>query len=175
HALGLYHEQARYDRDSHVRVLTQNIQSGYANQFSKQSQNSMVTYGVKYDYGSVMHYPSDGFSANGRDTLEALDPNYQSTIGQRTGLSFSDAKKVNLAYCNGTCYHRLQCQYGGYTDPKDCSRCRCTEGLGGTLCGEPLQTSKNCGTLSLTATSSFKTLSQSGTGSCNFMITACLL
>uniref|UniRef100_A0A0M3HHW2 Metalloendopeptidase n=1 Tax=Ascaris lumbricoides TaxID=6252 RepID=A0A0M3HHW2_ASCLU len=59
HALGLYHEQARYDRDSHVRVLTQNIQSGYANQFSKQSQNSMVTYGVKYDYGSVMHYPSD--------------------------------------------------------------------------------------------------------------------
>uniref|UniRef100_A0A0M3HMH2 Peptidase M12A domain-containing protein n=1 Tax=Ascaris lumbricoides TaxID=6252 RepID=A0A0M3HMH2_ASCLU len=42
-----------------------------------------------------------GFSANGRDTLEALDPNYQSTIGQRTGLSFSDAKKVNLAYCNG--------------------------------------------------------------------------
>uniref|UniRef100_A0A914SJP6 Metalloendopeptidase n=1 Tax=Parascaris equorum TaxID=6256 RepID=A0A914SJP6_PAREQ len=101
HALGLYHEQARYDRDSHVRVLTQNIQSGYASQFSKQPQNSIVTYGIKYDYGSVMHYPPDGFSKNGRDTLETLDPNYQSTIGQRNGPSFSDAKKVNFAYCNG--------------------------------------------------------------------------
>uniref|UniRef100_A0A915APT0 Peptidase M12A domain-containing protein n=1 Tax=Parascaris univalens TaxID=6257 RepID=A0A915APT0_PARUN len=115
--------------------------SGYASQFSKQPQNSIVTYGIKYDYGSVMHYPPDGFSKNGRDTLETLDPNYQSTIGQRNGPSFSDAKKVNFAYCNGTCSYRLQCQYGGYTDPKDCSRCRCTEGLGGTLCGEPLRTS----------------------------------
>lgn len=58
HALGFYHEQARYDRDSYVDILTQNIQSIYLSQFSKQSFSSMIDYGVGYDLGSVMHYPS---------------------------------------------------------------------------------------------------------------------
>ena len=56
HSLGYYHEQARFDRDSYVQILTQNIQSGLESQFSKQSPQSMITFGVPYDYGSVMHY-----------------------------------------------------------------------------------------------------------------------
>ncbi|KAK6018202.1 astacin [Ostertagia ostertagi] len=56
HALGFYHEQARYDRDSYVQIVAQNIQNGYLSQFTKQSRSAMQDYGVGYDFGSVMHY-----------------------------------------------------------------------------------------------------------------------
>ncbi|PIO61606.1 astacin, partial [Teladorsagia circumcincta] len=56
HALGFYHEQARYDRDSYVQIVSQNIQNGYLSQFTKQSRSAMQDYGVGYDFGSVMHY-----------------------------------------------------------------------------------------------------------------------
>ena len=37
---------------------------------------------------------------NGGLTLMTTDPFYQNTIGQRTGLSFMDARLINLLYCN---------------------------------------------------------------------------
>ena len=33
--------------------------------------------------------------------METLNPLFQHIIGQRTGLSFLDAKAINLAYCQG--------------------------------------------------------------------------
>ena len=45
-----------------------------------------------YDYGSIMHYPRNAFSANGQDTITPADPNAQ--IGQRTGLSAGDIAAV---------------------------------------------------------------------------------
>lgn len=38
HALGFYHEQSRYDRDSYVTIVSANIQNGYLSQFTKQSK-----------------------------------------------------------------------------------------------------------------------------------------
>lgn len=38
HALGFYHEQARYDRDAYVSIVSQNIQNGYLSQFTKQAR-----------------------------------------------------------------------------------------------------------------------------------------
>ncbi|KAJ1353506.1 hypothetical protein KIN20_010147 [Parelaphostrongylus tenuis] len=38
HALGLYHEQSRYDRDNYVEVLTENVYNGFVAQFSKISK-----------------------------------------------------------------------------------------------------------------------------------------
>uniref|UniRef100_A0A9J2Q357 Metalloendopeptidase n=1 Tax=Ascaris lumbricoides TaxID=6252 RepID=A0A9J2Q357_ASCLU len=172
HALGFFHEQSRYDRDEYVRVLVENIEVGYANQFSKHTSRIVTTHGVAYDLGSVMHYDQKAFSAYHRNTIETIDPNFQNTIGQRVRLSFSDIKKVNYEYCNETCKEQLPCRHGGYTDPKNCSRCRCTEGLGSTLCDQPFRTTTKCGLLEHNATSGFQMLSQNGRGQCNFLITA---
>lgn len=56
HILGLFHEQARPDRDNYVKIVSENIPRKYAGQFVKQSENSLNSFGVPYDLGSAMHY-----------------------------------------------------------------------------------------------------------------------
>ncbi|KIH67830.1 astacin [Ancylostoma duodenale] len=170
HALGFYHEQARYDRDNYVSIVSQNIQNGYLSQFTKQSRSAMEDYGVGFDYGSVMHYDQFSFSANSRYTIQTIDTNYQQTIGQREGPSFMDVKRVNLAYCNSTCSSILPCLNGGYTDPKNCVACRCPTGFGGTLCDRAAINPAQCGSGDLRATSSLQILSASGATSCSYVI-----
>jgi hypothetical protein len=98
HAVGLWHEQSREDRDLFVTINWANIQAGMAAQF-----NQHITDGDDlgaYDYGSIMHYPRTAFSANGQETITPTDPNAQ--IGQRNGLSAGDVASVAQMYpgCN---------------------------------------------------------------------------
>ncbi|MDY7229605.1 FG-GAP-like repeat-containing protein [Hyalangium rubrum] len=85
HAIGLWHEQSREDRDAHVRIRWENIQAGYAHNFDKQVSNGEDVFG--YDFDSIMHYGAYAFSANGQPTLETLGGQ---SIGQRNGLSNTD-------------------------------------------------------------------------------------
>jgi hypothetical protein len=94
HAVGLWHEQSREDRDLFVTINWQNIQTGMAAQF-----NQHITDGDDlgaYDYGSIMHYPRTAFSKNGQDTIVPTDASAQ--IGQRTGLSAGDVAAVRQMY-----------------------------------------------------------------------------
>lgn len=86
HALGLWHEQSRIDRDEYVDVVYANIISLYAFNFDKQTRNGQDL--GEYDYGSIMHYPRWAFSKNGKDTIVPHDENAE--IGQRDGLSAGD-------------------------------------------------------------------------------------
>ena len=45
-----------------------------------------------YDYGSIMHYPRDAFTADGKDTIIPTKPNVE--IGQRKKLSAGDIASV---------------------------------------------------------------------------------
>ena len=94
HAVGLWHEQSREDRDLFVTIHWENIQDGMAAQF-----NQHITDGDDfgpYDYGSIMHYPRWAFSKNGQDTITPTDPSAQ--IGQRDGLSAGDINGVRIMY-----------------------------------------------------------------------------
>ncbi len=94
HAVGLWHEQSREDRDLYVRIHWENIQDGMKAQFNQRITDG-DDYGP-YDYGSIMHYPSWAFSKNGEDTITPIDPNV--TIGQREGLSPGDVATVMAMY-----------------------------------------------------------------------------
>jgi len=98
HAVGLWHEQSREDRDLYVHVNWDNIQDGMKAQFNQRITDG-DDYGP-YDYGSIMHYPRWAFSKNGLDTITPIDPSVE--IGQRTALSPSDIATVALMYpeCN---------------------------------------------------------------------------
>ncbi|KAM7433975.1 hypothetical protein ABFA07_015860 [Porites harrisoni] len=101
HALGFYHEQSRPDRDSYVTIMWNNIIERNKFNFNKYNRGTIDSLGTKYDYGSVMHYGSRAFSKNGRPTIVAKQSGV--TLGQRRGISATDAKQMNLLYkshCN---------------------------------------------------------------------------
>ena len=95
HALGLYHEQSRSDRDAYVVINSDNIQSNKAHNFAKQLSNAVDT--GNYDYNSIMHYSTYAFSKNGLPTIEAINPSGAS-IGQRSQLSQGDINGINSIY-----------------------------------------------------------------------------
>lgn len=91
HAVGLWHEQSREDRDSFVTIAWANILSGTEHNFNQHITDGDDVGG--YDYGSIMHYPRDAFTKNGMDTIVPTDPT--ASIGQRTGLSAGDIAAAN--------------------------------------------------------------------------------
>jgi len=133
HALGMYHEQQRPDRDQHIRVIYENLLA-YHSQFTP--RYNAKTLDVPYDASSVMHYGPRAGNNRGQNTIETLNPLYQKNMGQRLGLSYYDAMIVNKAYCSKACWYPIErpCQRGGYQDPNNCWQCRCPDGFGGRFC-----------------------------------------
>jgi len=93
HAVGLWHEQSREDRDRFVRVVWANIQPDRQHNFNQHITDGDDIGG--YDFGSIMHYPRTAFSVNGQDTIVPVG---SQAIGQRTGLSAGDIAAVRALY-----------------------------------------------------------------------------
>lgn len=84
--------------------------SAYWPDFNKVPDNVTTTYGLPYDYTSVMHYPRYAFSKNGKETIVAK-------VSYRTNILFElivwtifdfslefDQRKISFYYkiwCNG--------------------------------------------------------------------------
>ncbi|MFQ5587793.1 MAG: Dot/Icm T4SS effector Zinc-dependent metalloprotease LegP [Nitrospiria bacterium] len=94
HAVGLWHEQSREDRDAHIKIHWQNIIAGKEHNFNQHISDG-DDYGP-YDYGSIMHYGSKAFSKNGQKTISTIPPG--KLIGQRSGLSNGDISAVHAMY-----------------------------------------------------------------------------
>jgi hypothetical protein len=94
HALGLYHEHTREDRNNYVRVLTENIDPTKTSNFTQQITNASDI--GTYDYNSIMHYPAYAFSINGLPTIETIPAGI--AIGQRSGLSSGDISATRAIY-----------------------------------------------------------------------------
>ncbi|HEU0208912.1 MAG TPA: M12 family metallopeptidase, partial [Candidatus Udaeobacter sp.] len=106
HAIGLYHEQQRDDRDTYVVILTQNIIPGLEPNFTKLPGGS-VSIGA-YDFYSVMHYSRNALSID-PENLDTIEPQpaysqFLDIMGQvyyRT-LSKLDRAGMALVYGNAS-------------------------------------------------------------------------
>ncbi|GMT25340.1 hypothetical protein PFISCL1PPCAC_16637, partial [Pristionchus fissidentatus] len=136
HALGLFHEQSRYDRDIHVNLDPLRVQLGYIFQFSKIPSTQLATHGLPYDVGSIMHYAPNEFSAvSYLPALRSRDPFLQHSMGQLGGPSFLDIAILNVHYnCKMRCPSKIHCSNKGYQDARDCTKCKCPSGYGGKDC-----------------------------------------
>lgn len=91
HTVGLWHEQSRKDRANFIAIKFDHILPEALHNFNQHIQDGMDL--GTYDYGSIMHYPRDAFSADGQDTI--IPSQAGVTIGQREKLSPGDIAAVN--------------------------------------------------------------------------------
>ncbi|QRN98822.1 hypothetical protein JRI60_07270 [Archangium violaceum] len=107
HALGLYHEQARSDRDDFITMKWENFSTDPTMDHCKaqyDKEDSGLNIGA-YDYGSIMHYPATSTcsakDAAGRSlpqflVKQTLPPGVD--VGQRNGLSEGDISSITRMY-----------------------------------------------------------------------------
>ncbi len=92
HAIGIFHEHTRPDRDNFITVNWNNIYSNKTENFDILIDAEAIG---SYDYGSIMHYGERFFSNNGQSTISVPD---NVSIGQRIALSASDIAAANQMY-----------------------------------------------------------------------------
>ncbi|XP_052224003.1 uncharacterized protein LOC127839660 [Dreissena polymorpha] len=124
HAIGLYHEHMREDRDNYLTVNYKNISQEYYDQFITLSADQYLDFNKPYDYHSIMHY-GKRFFANPSDaiSIEPTDKTYLDIIGEAQHLSFHDVQIVNAMYkCSEKCAN-VECPKGAFVG-KNCE-CFC--------------------------------------------------
>ena len=96
HAIGLWHEQSREDRNKFVTIVRENIRPEALHNFDQHILDGDDL--GNYDFGSIMHYPATAFSKNGQPTIVVKVGNQP--IGQRNGLSKGDIQAARKMYPN---------------------------------------------------------------------------
>jgi astacin len=98
HAVGLWHEATRKDRDQYVRINWENIRSGEEHNFAKVTSASATDLG-HYDFGSIMHYGLKDFNNNDLPTIEPIVKTPAGVhIGGEWELSQGDINGVKAMY-----------------------------------------------------------------------------
>ncbi|XP_055335035.1 uncharacterized protein LOC129586064 [Paramacrobiotus metropolitanus] len=96
HALGLFHEHSRSDRNSYVAIYEGEIMEGHESQY--RAIPNMPTFGTAYDLESLMHYGPYDFSRTVSRPVIIPRQKGVHRMGQREGLSVRDAAKLRNAY-----------------------------------------------------------------------------
>lgn len=96
HAAGLWHEQSRKDREDFVRIEWNNIAPVDRTNFTQRIHDGRDI--LSYDYGSLMHYPSNAFAINSSLPTIVVTRIPPEPIGQRHHLSDLDKRSVEDLY-----------------------------------------------------------------------------
>jgi hypothetical protein len=92
------HMHNHVDRDKYIEIRWNNIRPQEYSNFNKVDPTLFGNFGTNYDLYSVMHYDSTAFTWNGQDTIVPRNRRYRRIIGQRSGLSINDVKRINNMY-----------------------------------------------------------------------------
>ncbi len=98
HAVGLWHEQSRVDRNNYITINYNNITSGREHNFQTYAERGRdgEEYTSALDFNSVMLYSSYAFSKNGNPTITKKDGSTYTT--NRSGLSSGDVAGIKIMY-----------------------------------------------------------------------------
>jgi hypothetical protein len=95
HAVGLYHEMSRADRDQYIVIHWENMAPNLVSQWAQPGSFLGQDIG-SYDYDSIMHYGPYAGSINGLPTMDSIPPGR--TFGVAQFLSVGDVYGVMVLY-----------------------------------------------------------------------------
>ncbi len=95
HALGMWHEQSRSDRDTYIQINEANILDGDEHNFDKHTLPSGRNFGP-YDLGSIMHYGPNFFSNGTGPTISLIGGG--AFVANTTALSNGDIATIQRLY-----------------------------------------------------------------------------
>lgn len=86
HAIGLFHEQSRNDRDKFLTIQVQNATDGTASNFQIPEAGTSEDRGP-FDFASVMLYATDAFSVGGNARTMVPTPLVAAQVGENWGIN----------------------------------------------------------------------------------------
>ncbi|CEF69858.1 Astacin-like metalloendopeptidase [Strongyloides ratti] len=144
-ALGMDYETNRSDRDMYVTINRRNIMPKYESKFIQLYKDLTNSYGLPYDYNSIMHLGKYDYSKSNRlPVIETKNKKMEFFMGNKLYLSFNDAKLLNLKYCLKPKVLSLDCQNYGYPDPIVQNRCKCLPFFTGLKCEKFIKNPEFC-------------------------------
>ena len=98
HAVGLWHEQSRVDRNDVISIHLENVRKGTEHNFHTYETNGFDgdEYTSRLDLGSIMMYGPYSFSTNRQPTITKKDGSLYKI--QRNALSSGDISGINKMY-----------------------------------------------------------------------------
>jgi hypothetical protein len=93
HAIGLHHEHQRSDRDQYVTIHEENISSYYRSNITLVL--STINYSP-YDFLSIMHYPRNALSKNGKNTIVPREEYREYLFSMGTYYAISKLDKIGV-------------------------------------------------------------------------------
>ena len=94
HTVGLWHEQARPDRNTYISVNYGNVIKGSFYNYDQIYDNAQQT--TLFDYASIMEYPAFSFSRNGGPVIESIPAGIP--LSNPTGYSAADIDGIRRLY-----------------------------------------------------------------------------
>ncbi|PAV90881.1 hypothetical protein WR25_15789 isoform B [Diploscapter pachys] len=108
HAIGIWHEHMRSDRDDYLTVDLSDVSPSKQYNFDKLNERVSQNF-IDFDYASVMHYPPAVFTTNNTVSMYTISREFQFTIGMKQ-LAFSDIYKINqFLNCTGIEFYLIDC------------------------------------------------------------------
>ncbi len=96
HAIGLWHEQARPDRNTYISVNYANVIKGSFYNYDQIYDDAQQT--TLFDYASLMEYPALSFSRNGGPVIETIPAGIP--LSNPNGYSRADIDGIQRLYGN---------------------------------------------------------------------------
>ncbi|XP_062615614.1 MAM and LDL-receptor class A domain-containing protein 1-like [Saccostrea cucullata] len=142
HAIGMWHEQNRRDRDHYIQLYGDNIQNGGLQNINFAAMTTRMLY--PYDISSVLQYSLNSFAIDrSKPTIRSKDPRLAFLAGKAQGLMYYDAREITTAYqCTKDCNNPPSCENGGYVN--HACHCHCPSPLTGSNCSS-VKSSQGCG------------------------------
>ena len=102
HSLGIHHTQNHWNRNRYVDINWWNIQEDMKRNFWLQPKSEADSFGLPYDFDSVMHYHWNAWAKNKNyPTIITKDRRKQYRIGRSNGVSRGDIRLIRKMYgCN---------------------------------------------------------------------------